>query len=138
MCQYQYKEIKEFPREALFRLYDSNGWALYTRDMDQLERAIANSMYVRSVWQDDQLIGLIRVVGDGESILYVQDILILPDYQRQGLGRSLFQHTMEKFSYVRQKSLLTGNTEKQIGFYRSMGFHLPEEDDCLAFIRHDI
>jgi len=135
---YVYKETKNISKDDLYKLYNDNKWALYTRDLNSLKRAIENSLYVKSIWCMDELIGLIRVVGDGESILYIQDILILKKFHRQGLGSKLMKDVLEKYKHVRQKTLLTGTSKKETTFYRSLGFMEPKEMDCIAFVRHDI
>ncbi len=134
----EYKETKEIPKNQLNNLYLKNEWYLYTKDIDKLERSIKGSLYVKSAWFDSQLVGLIRVVGDGESIVYVQDILVLPDFHRKKIGTVLMKDTLDKFKDCRQKVLLTGLSEEQDKFYRSLGFVTPKEMDCVAFIRHDL
>lgn len=138
MKNIKYKEIKSIDKEKLFRLYNDNGWGAYTRDMDSLKRAVENSFYVRSVWIEDELIGLIRIVSDGESIMYIQDILILNEFHRNGIGTELMKYVLDKFMYIRQKTLLTGTTEKQKLFYESLGFKDTNDSECVAFIRHDL
>ncbi len=50
--------------------------------MDNLMEAIENSLRVITAWDKDKLVALLRIVGgDGYSIIYIQDILILEDYQ---------------------------------------------------------
>ncbi|WP_430038931.1 GNAT family N-acetyltransferase [Peribacillus simplex] len=39
-----------------------------------------------TAWDDDKLVALIRVVGDGQTIIYIQVILVLENYQDQGIG----------------------------------------------------
>ena len=70
------------------------GWSAYTRDMPTLQRAISHSLHVVTARQDDRLVGLIRVVGDGLTIVYIQDLLVHPDFQKQrdwrGINESYF------------------------------------------------
>ena len=37
-----------------------------------------------AAYDEDRLVGLIRVVGDGLTIVFIQDLLVYPQYQRQG------------------------------------------------------
>ena len=46
-------------------------------DKIKLKNAINNSLKVLTAWDDEKLVGLIRVIGDGYTIIYIQDILIL-------------------------------------------------------------
>jgi len=132
-----YKTTKEISKEDLKELYDDNGWALYVRDLEGLQNAVANSLYVLSVWEEDKLIGLVRIVGDGYSIIYVQDILVLQEYHRQGIGTIMMKDVLDKYKHVRQKTLLTDSQPKTIAFYESLGFKKSTDIDCIAFVRHD-
>lgn len=135
---FEYKELKDISKDDLFKLYDDNGWALYTRDLDSLQRAVQKSLYVNTVWDKDELVALIRVVGDDESVIYIQDILVLEKHHRKGIGSVLVKEALERFKHVRQKTLLTGTEEKTNAFYRSLGFVEPREMECVAFVRHDV
>lgn len=109
-------------QEELVDLYDSVGWSAYTNDPARLAAAVDASLTVVTARRDGRLIGLARLVGDGLTIVYLQDILIAPDSQRQGIGRELFQRVFAPFSDVRQKVLITDDEPSQRAFYESMGF----------------
>ena len=79
-----YTESKEISKEQLLKLYNSVGWSAYTNNIDSLSKAIQGSSYVCSVWNKDALIALIRCISDDASIMYVQDVLVDPKYQKKG------------------------------------------------------
>ena len=108
---------------ALVELYGSVGWSVYTSSPSKLRKMIQNSSFVQQCWDGNTLVGLARVVSDDVSIMYLQDILVNPTYQRQGLGRGLVERCMERFEHVRQKVLLTDDRPEQIAFYQSLVFH---------------
>ncbi|MDU2827158.1 MAG: GNAT family N-acetyltransferase [Clostridium perfringens] len=116
-------------------LYNDVGWSSYTKDIDSLIKSIKNSLKVISVWDKDLLVGLIRVVGDGHSIIYIQDILILQKYQNRGIGKRLIEIILDKYKNVRQKVLLTDKEEKNILFYKKVGFSMAEEFGCVSFVK---
>lgn len=118
-------------------LYKDAQWSLYTRDMSALMRGIKNSLDVLTLWDKDQLIALVRTVGDGESILYIQDILVLEAYQRQGHGSRLLHHVLDQYPQVRMKVLMTDNTDKTKHFYESIGFKATEDTEAVCFWRND-
>ncbi|MBF0715253.1 GNAT family N-acetyltransferase [Gemella palaticanis] len=101
-----------------------------------LENAIKNSLYLEAAYFNDELIGLIRVVGDGYSIVYIQDILVKQHYQRKGIGKRLIVDVITKYKNVYQKVLLTDNTEKTKLFYESIGFQEVSSIDCISFIKY--
>lgn len=108
--------------EDLLSLYGAVGWAAYTRDPARLTAAVTASLAVVTARQDGELVGLARVVGDGLTIVYLQDILIRPTHQRRGVGRELFRFVLEPYRDVRQKVLITDDEPAQRAFYESLGF----------------
>ena len=72
--------------EQILRLYEAVGWTEYTRQPQRIRSAFDRSLCVLELSHEDQLLGFVRAVGDGETILYVQDLIVDPDYQNQGWG----------------------------------------------------
>lgn len=109
-------------RDQLTALYTEVGWSAYTKDPERLYAAVAASLTVVTAWDSGRLVGLARVVGDGLTIVYLQDILVAPDHQRVGIGRGLFRRVFEPYDDVRQRLLLTDDDPRQRAFYEAMGF----------------
>ena len=59
------REYREYKAEDVLRLYASVGWTAYTDDPAALERGFRHSLLVLAAWEDGELAGLIRAVGDG-------------------------------------------------------------------------
>ena len=75
--------IKEYPEirmDEILDLYDSVGWTAYTSDPVTLEAGLLHSLQILGAYEGSDLVGLIRVVGDGQTIVYIQDILVKPEY----------------------------------------------------------
>ncbi len=119
--------------QALVTLYNDAGWFAYTDNLPALKEALKNSLYLLCVYEDDQLVGLLRAVGDGMSILYIQDILVLGSHRRQGIGTALMTHTLKKYAAVRQKVLSTDDMPEVRAFYKSLGFVPFGETGLVAF-----
>lgn len=116
-----YSENGPIAKGGLIGLYTSVGWSNYTRNPDLLHRAVENSLWKLSVWDGRELVGLARAVGDDASIAYVQDILVRPDRQRNGIGTRLAAAALERFAHVPQIVLITDDEPKTASFYRSVG-----------------
>lgn len=122
--------------DELVELYGSVGWSAYTRDPARLLRGVRASLGVATAREGDRLVGLARVVGDGETIIYLQDVLVHPEQQQQGLGRALVEAVFEPYRDVRQHVLLTDLEERQRQFYEALGFKLVGEIGGRAFARY--
>lgn len=132
---YIIKEYKNYNEQEILDLYKSVEWDLYIVDPTMLKNAYNNSLKTYGAYVDDKLVGIIRVVGDGYSVVFIQDLLIRPEFQRQGIGRALMKRIIDEYKGVYQMHLLTDNTEKTIGFYKSMGFIMDTDINCRAFTR---
>jgi ribosomal protein S18 acetylase RimI-like enzyme len=127
----------DLPEAAVKTLYEDAGWAVYTQDMPGLMQALANSLAVFTAWDGPQLVGLIRIVGDGKTIFYIQDILVLVSHKRRGIGTALLRKALAAYEHVRQKVLLTDDTPETRGFYEANGFRSCDKGDVVAFARFD-
>ena len=131
-----YKDFQILSNDHVFHLYKDAGWTSYTTDMKSLLFGIQNSSFVYTAWDDHTLVGLIRVVSDDYTICYIQDILVLKAYQRQGIGRQLMKAVMDKYDHVRQMVLLTeASDEGAIAFYQKLGFEINTKHGCVSLSR---
>ena len=120
--------------EDVLHLYQAVGWTNYTNQPQMLEQALSHSLVIYLALDGDAVVGLIRLVGDGFSSVLVQDLIVLPSYQRQGIGRSLMKEALEDYKDAYQVQLVTEQTEKNLGFYRFMGFEILSTYDCTGMI----
>ena len=126
---------KHIDKEQLEKLYNDAEWYAYTNDLELLQQAINESLFFLTAWEDDNLVGLIRVVGDGLTIIYIQDILVLKEYQNQGIATEILQHVLNKYDDVRQKVLLTDEAPNVRHFYEKNGFESCDKGELVAFAK---
>ena len=129
------REYTEFESEEIRHLYSEVGWTAYTENMPALEQGYKNSLLVLAAYENNELLGIIRAVGDGFTIVFVQDLLVFPEKQQQGIGTALLKAVLDKYPNVRQIELATDNTPKTVAFYKSLGFSEFSEIGCCGFMR---
>lgn len=117
-------------------LYKSVGWTAYTDQPHILKEGFAHSLLILAAYENDRLLGLLRAVGDGYTVIFVQDILVYPQYQRKGIGSALLQALHRRFCHVRQIELTTDDTLQTAAFYRANGFSEMSAAGCRGFIRY--
>ena len=118
--------------EDVLHLYQAVGWTNYTNQPQMLEQALPHSLAVYLAFDGEKIVGLIRLVGDGFSSVLVQDLIVLPIYQRQGIGSALMKEALEDYKDAYQVQLVTDQTERTLGFYRSMGFEILSTYNCIG------
>lgn len=130
------RDYTTFDRSEIMNLYTSVGWTNYTDHPQMLEKAYKNSLCTLGAYTaQGRLVGIIRAVGDGASILFIQDIIVLPEFQRKGIGTDLLRAIIRRYPDVYQTELMTDNTDKTIAFYKSLGFTPATEFGCLGFMK---
>jgi ribosomal protein S18 acetylase RimI-like enzyme len=109
------------------RLNTLVGWGMY-KNFNVAEVALKNTLFSVMAIDGDSVVGMGRIVGDGAIFFYLQDIVVAPDYQRQGIGTAIMdalvawldEHAPAK-AYI---SLFTGCDKA--AFYERYGFKGPE------------
>ena len=88
----RYVDNPEITLVDVLPIYEAVEWTNYTQNPEMLEVAYKNSLHVLAAFNEKGiLVGVLRAVGDGASILFIQDILVTPEYQHQGIGTKLLQ-----------------------------------------------
>ncbi len=102
--------------EDVLHLYQTVGWTNYTHQPQMLAQALTHSLAIYVARDGEEIVGLVRLVGDGFSSIFVQDLIVLPSYQHQGIGRDLMKEALADYKDAYQIQLATEQTEKTLGF----------------------
>ena len=81
-------EYQTYRAEEVLPLYAAVGWTNYTENPDMLRRAFENSLLVLAAREGERPLGILRCVGDGASVVFLQDLLVYPE---RGSGRAWAQ-----------------------------------------------
>lgn len=85
-------------------LREAVDWKRLTKE--QAEKALKNSLYILTAYEDGIPVGMGRIVGDGAVICYVQDLIVIPEKQKDGVGCAILRK-LKKFV---QKEGIPGTT----------------------------
>lgn len=114
----------ELSAELFLELYTSVGWEAPC--VEQVERALSNTIATFVAYDDEKPVGMVRVIGDGGMSFYIKDFVIIPSYQSKGIGKTLIQ-SIENF--IRESieadwavALELISTIEAQKFYEKMGF----------------
>ena len=93
--------IKDVLYTVLYKLFSSVGWAdesTTTQAMiDNFNKPFINSTIVISAWDNDLLVGCVRVLSDKMFRSVIYDLAVLPEYQGKGIGKELVKKCREQF-----------------------------------------
>ena len=128
-------EYARYDEEEILGLYSGAGWSAYTADPDALREGFENSLLVLAAYDGGRLAGIARAVGDGRTIVYVQDVLVREEYRRRGVGTALMKEILQRYAHVRQIVLVTDDTPDTAAFYESLGFGELSRTGCRGYMR---
>lgn len=119
-------------------LYRAGGWWKEEYDQRELPRLIRGS-FLFAVAVDRKTghaVGMGRVISDGVSDGYIQDLVVLPEYRKTGIGTQIVSTLVKKcvergISWI--GLIAEPDTEK---FYLPFGFH-PMEGHVPLIFRSD-
>jgi ribosomal protein S18 acetylase RimI-like enzyme len=75
---------------------------------DMVKTALQNSLFHVVIRQENELIAMGRVIGDGALFFYIQDVIVAPEFQGQGLGKLVMSHIEIYLAKVAQAGATIG------------------------------
>ena len=106
------------------KLYESAGWGKKCEDIVQV--SLENSNVTFAVIEEENVIGMARLLGDGGMAFYLKDFVILPEFQGKGIGKELLDYVQ---NYIRnqlkdgwQTKLELMSAKGKEEFYKKFGF----------------
>ena len=79
--------------EEYLHLREAVGWARLSQG--QAERGLQNAAYVIAARDGNTAVGMARVLFDFGYTAYIHDVIVLPEYQRQGIGTQLMNNVLD-------------------------------------------
>lgn len=118
---------KDLPNKQLHQLFLSAGWASSAETPEILKnfnKPFVNSTLVISAWDNDKLVGVVRVLSDKIIRSTVYDLVIDPQYKNKGIGKELIKRCIEHFP---NSEWLISTTAKTAGYYEQLGFKISKD-----------
>ena len=105
--------------------------------VEQTELAMKNTLFRVSVWDEDKLVAMARMIGDLGLDYYIKDVIVRPEYQGKGIGRMLVNELLKFINDNGVKGTaifveLCAEPDK-IQFYQKFGFEANEAQRLRLF-----
>lgn len=96
------------------------------RPIDQVERALKNDLLDVVAIVNNEVVGMGRLVGDGVMYWYLQEIIVLPEYQGKGIGTGIVNYLLDYIKKHTEDETFTSvgltAAEGKTSFYERFGF----------------
>ena len=105
-------------------LYDTVGWESYEKDITK--KALSNTIYSVSVYDDEKIIGFGRLIGDGICFIYIHDVMVVPEYQNKKIGTQIMNKLIDQINKIKIENpyvrVYLGASKDKEKFYERFGF----------------
>lgn len=108
----------------LCSLYSETGWLIAPCTPELIEKLVVNSFYFLSAWDGERLVGMGRVISDGQSDGYLQEIYVHIDYRKQGIARNIIRQLIDNCLERGVKWLALIAAPGATEVYKKLGFEV--------------
>ena len=112
-------------------LRTSAGWRIL--DKSSAAKSIENTAFIVCVRDGEKAIGMARIISDYSYVNYISDVVVLPEYQGEGLGREIMSRIMtyinENTEQGQGKYIALMAAKGKEGFYEKFGLMKRPTDD---------
>jgi len=115
----QYSDKREIDSAAMLALYRANQWSSAEKPA-LLHQALLNSHSLVTAWDGPKLVGLGNAISDGFLVVYYPHLLVLPEYQRRGIGAEIMRRLITHYHGFHQHLVIADG--RAVEFYRECGF----------------
>jgi ribosomal protein S18 acetylase RimI-like enzyme len=128
MPEITYEVVDSAPTDAIVELYQAGGW---WRE-DPAWRAVIPQMirgsfcFLLAREPGGRIVGMGRVLSDGVSDAYIQDVVVLEAYRDRGIGRELVRRLTDRCLEARISWIGLVAEPGTQAFYEPMGFRALE------------
>ncbi len=130
-----YTEEKKFTKEQVQQLFLSVNW-ISGNYPERLYKALMNSSTVLTVWDDQKLVGLTRVLDDTEMLAQIHYVLVDPAYQGMGIAGKMIEYIKEKYKDFMYIDGMPEDKEN-VPFYQKHGFSLMENGAAIQICNYE-
>lgn len=121
--------------EAFIALRATIGWG--ETDITMVKASLESSLFHVTAYhhkghtEPDVFIGMGRVVGDGAMYFYIQDVVVDPNYQKQGVGELIMNEIETYLVKVAKKGATIGllSAKGKENFYRRFDYQCRPSDN---------
>jgi len=89
---------------------------------------VVSSWHTVSAYDGDRLAGFGRMICDGVVHALILDMIVLPEYQRKGIGTAILSRLMERCTEAGIRDIQLFSARGKAGFYEKNGFSRRPDD----------
>jgi len=116
-------------QEQFWDLFQTTGWNdTYHLSPQELFQAVSANWFAVSAFNGERLVGFGRVVSDGVVHAMIYEMIVLPEYQGQGIGKQILRLIVQKCLEANIRDIQLFCARGKRSFYEKFGFAARPDD----------
>lgn len=116
-------------KSEYFKLFESTGWNEdYKIDADELLQTLRNSWFIYCAYFQGKLVGFGRILSDGFLHAVIFDVIVLPEFQQNGIGKEIMKKLVLKCKKKNIRDIQLFCAKEKQEFYEKLGFVIRPEN----------
>jgi N-acetylglutamate synthase-like GNAT family acetyltransferase len=109
--------------QEYYQLFSSTGWVQVLKlSKNDLKKALDNTYYWITAYEDDQIVGIGRLLSDGALYALICDLIVIPNRQNEGIGSEILTRLINKCKALNLKRVWLFAAPDEARFYEKHGF----------------
>ncbi len=127
--------VNGVPAENVEELFKDAGWVreIPSWQKEKFTLMFENSTWAFTVWDQNRMIGMVRVISDQIMAANIMDLVVSSDYRGKGIGQKLVELCVQKLPHGDWFAHTSANN---FSFYKECGFEvkdLSENGTCAYY-----
>lgn len=126
--QIEYSIVTKADRDQIIALYKQAGWWKLSDDADTsfVDKMISSTYLFAIARKEGMIIGMGRAISDGVSDAYIQDVTVLSEFRKKGIGAGLIKLLLSKLKDNKIGWIGLISEPGAEDFYKDLGFEVME------------
>ena len=136
----EFSIVKEADAQQIKELFVEGGW--WNDENDKIEffvESLIKSTFLFAVAKfEGRIVGMGRVLSEGISDAYIQDVVVLKDFRKQGIGGGIIKLLLKELLARKISWIGLISVPGAENFYKEIGFEIMQDYTPFIYKKKDV
>ncbi|HAQ62031.1 TPA: GNAT family acetyltransferase [Candidatus Delongbacteria bacterium] len=136
----EFSIVKEADAQQIKELFVEGGW--WNDENDKIEffvESLIKSTFLFAVAKfEGRIVGMGRVLSEGISDAYIQDVVVLKDFRKQGIGGGIIKLLLKELLAKKISWIGLISVPGAENFYKEIGFEIMQDYTPFIYKKKDV
>ena len=136
----EFSIVKEADAQQIKELFVEGGW--WNDENDKIEffvESLIKSTFLFAVAKfEGRIVGMGRVLSEGISDAYIQDVVVLKDFRKQGIGGGIIKLLLKELLAKKISWIGLISVPGAENFYKEIGFEVMQDYTPFIYKKKDV